>query len=145
MSLSIRAADRGNRAALEALRVAPGQEGYIETVAQCLREADGLALWRPLGLYDGETPVGFAMVGRFPGEVWLDRLLIEGRYQGRGLGGEALVLLLRYLREQYGPGPVYLSLYPENTAALALYEKHGFRLNGERDIHGELVMVREAD
>ena len=42
MSLSIRAADRGNRAALEALRVAPGQEGYIETVAQCLREADGL-------------------------------------------------------------------------------------------------------
>lgn len=54
-----------NRKEAEALSPAPGQENYIESVADCMREADERDSWRPLGIYDGSTLVGFAMYGFF--------------------------------------------------------------------------------
>ncbi len=135
-----------NREALLALRPAPGQEGFVETVAQCLEEASALDCWRPVGLYDGNLAVGFAMYGRFAseapdGRVWLDRLLIDARYQGRGYGRAALEALLRRIEREYRPPRVYLSVVAGNSAAVALYQSFGFRFNGERDLHGENVMV----
>lgn len=119
-----------------------GQEGLIETTAECLREADGEESWRPVGIYDGETPVGFAMYGYFPqdGRLWLDRLLIDARHQGRGYGKRALRLLIGRLFEEYDIDRITLSVYPQNTMAKALYERHGFRLTGALDKLGELIM-----
>ena len=78
-----------SRAAVERLETAPGQEGFVESVAECLAEADRRRCWRPVGVYDGDALIGFAMYGFFweylPfGRLWLDRLLIDRRFQGRG-------------------------------------------------------------
>ena len=75
-----------NRAACLGLRTAPGQEGFVESVEDCLREAQGYGAWRPVALLRGEEVVGFAMYGLFPeegsaGRVWLDRLLIDQKRQ----------------------------------------------------------------
>ena len=118
----------------------------MESVAQCLAEAAELDWWRPVGIYDGDTAVGFAMYGLFideepGGRVWLDRLLIDARFQGRGYGSAALSGLLARIRDEYHPQRVYLSVVKGNSAATALYRKFGFRFNGEKDIHGEDVMV----
>ena len=83
-----------NRAACLGLRTAPGQEGFVESVEDCLREAQGYGAWRPVALLRGEEVVGFAMYGFFPmykpaGRVWLDRLLIGAAHQGRGYGRRA--------------------------------------------------------
>lgn len=134
-------------AALLALSVFKAQQHFIEPVRACLDETAALPLWRPVGIYDGTQPVGFAMYGYFSdegrgGRAWLDRLLIDSRFQGRGYGTAALRLLLRRLREEYGCKEIYLSLYADNRRAYDLYYRHGFRLNGERDTGGELVMVR---
>ena len=80
-----------SRAAVERLETAPGQEGFVESVAECLAEADRRRCWRPVGVYDGDALIGFAMYGFFweylPfGRLWLDRLLIDRRFQGRGYG-----------------------------------------------------------
>ncbi len=121
-----------SRAAVERLETAPGQEGFVESVAECLAEADRRRCWRPVGVYDGDALIGFAMYGFFweylPfGRLWLDRLLIDRRFQGRGYGRAALAALLERLVEA-------------NRPAAALYESFGFRLTGERDTHGERVM-----
>lgn len=147
MNLKIEPITPRNRADVLALSVAPGQRGFIEPTAQCLLEAERLSLWRPVGIYDGDLPVGFAMYGLFPdegedGRVWLDRLLIDRRYQGRHYGEGALLLLLERLSAEYGRATVYLSLYPDNHLARKLYLRHGFAFNGESDEHGELVMVK---
>ena len=42
-----------SRAAVERLETAPGQEGFVESVAECLAEADRRRCWRPVGVYDG--------------------------------------------------------------------------------------------
>ena len=78
-----------NRAACLGLRTAPGQEGFVESVEDCLREAQGYGAWRPVALLRGEEVVGFAMYGFFPrykpaGREWLDRLLIGAAHQSRG-------------------------------------------------------------
>ena len=74
-----------NRKEAEDLSVFSEQSGFIESVSECLKEADELKLWRPVGIYDGSTLIGFAMYGYFPepapGQLWLDRLLIDKKYQ----------------------------------------------------------------
>lgn len=141
-----------NRPAACALDVAPDQRRHIETVSECLAEADAEPRWKPVALYAGDTMVGFAMYGCFPNwigegnedQVWLDRLLIDRRFQGHGYGEAALVQLLDHLAEAYGIGPVYLSVYGDNSRAIALYAKHGFAFTGALDTKGEKVMRREA-
>ena len=99
-----------------------------------------------LAAFDNDQAVGFAMYCLWrdpPGErVWLDRLLIDARYQHRGLGRAALEGLIHRLYAEYGNRDIYLSVMADNRAATALYESFGFALNGELDIHGELVMVK---
>ena len=73
------------------LKIADSQHGFIESVQQCLSEADRCKRWHPVGIYDGDTMVGFAMYGFFweyfpAGRVWMDRLLIDKRHQGKGYG-----------------------------------------------------------
>jgi len=132
------------------LRVAPDQISYIESTAQCLQEAEECSCYVPVALYADDELVGFAMYGFFPdeessgqaGRVWLDRFLIDAQHQGRGFGRIMLSALLDLLNEQFGPSEIYLSLYEDNQGALRLYEKFGFRFNGELDLNGEKVMVR---
>lgn len=135
-----------NRSVALTLAPAPGQEGFLEPVAQCLQEAAKHRFWRPVLIYAGPTPVGFAMYGRFwlesfpLGRVWLDRFLIDRRYQGRGLGRAALAGLLERLHREYPCRYIYLSLIEGNPAA-ALYQSMGFVFTGKRDPNGELIMV----
>lgn len=135
-----------NRAAAQALQLRPEQVGWIEPVSECLAEADRRACWRPVGIYDGPTLVGFAMYGFFweylPfGRVWLDRLLIDCRYQGRGYGKAAIAALLEQIQREYRRKKVYLSVYEDNQSAIRLYRQLGFRMNGQLDTKGEKIMV----
>ena len=103
MKLHLEPVTAQNREEILRLGVLPGQKGYIETVAQCMEEAGEYGGWRPVGIYDGDLPVGFSMYGFFreeyppEGRLWLDRLLIDVRFQGRGYGRAALEALLGYL------------------------------------------------
>ncbi len=128
------------------LQLLPEQRGYIEPVEQCLEEAGQLQNWRPVGLYDGGTLIGFAMYGWFfreyfpTGRLWLDRFLIDRRYQGRGYGRAALRHMLDRLALEHPKKDVYLSVIPGNGGAVRLYQGAGFRFTGEKDVHGEDVM-----
>ena len=122
----------------------------MESPAACLREARRIWRWRPVAIYADSQIVGFAMYGKFPqrgeeGRVWLDRLLIGRQHQGRGYGKTAISALCHRLRQQYGCDAIYLSCYPANTRAMALYENMGFQPNGEKDVNGEDVMVLQFD
>lgn len=133
-----------NRKEVEGLTVFSEQADFIESVNECLQEADELDLWRPVGIYDNDTLIGFAMYGYFPapaqGQLWLDRLLIDKKYQGKGYGKQAVVSLLDRLHTEYQSNTVYLSVYENNPHAIRLYQQIGFRFNGEYDSKGEHIM-----
>lgn len=135
-----------NRKQLEELKLFPEQSGYVESVQECLSEADELKSWRPVGIYYGQILIGFAMYGYFQepsanSQVWLDRLLIDKTYQGNGYGKAAVIALIERLSKEYNCHRIYLSVYDNNQAAIRLYKQIGFYFNGEYDINGENVMV----
>ncbi|MEN8076101.1 GNAT family N-acetyltransferase [Clostridioides difficile] len=146
MNLIIKNVNENNYKEIASLKVANGQENYIETVEECLEEARKYSVWRPVGIYDEEKVVGFAMYGLFLdegdyGRVWLDRFLISAENQGIGYGKAAVKFLINHLYKEYCYDEIYLSVYEDNKNAINLYKKLGFEFNGENDINGENIMV----
>lgn len=149
MNITFKPVTQENRAEVLKLKVGEGQAHFIESVQQCLDEADRRKSWRPVGIYHEKELVGFAMYGFFweyfpAGRVWLDRLLIDERYQGRGYGKAALQMLLERLTGEYRRKKIYLSVIEGNDVAVGIYQKAGFQFTGRRDLHGERIMVRRA-
>lgn len=148
MNIEIKKVNDKNLENILELRINENQNSYIESTEECLKDAEECKLYEPVGLYIDGILVGFAMYGFFPregkgGRVWLDRFLIDKKYQGEGIGSIMLDNLIKYLANKYKCNKIFLSLYENNTGALHLYKKFGFEFNGELDINGEKIMVKK--
>lgn len=145
MFTEIRDITDSNKQEILGLHIADEQEGFIETVLQCLNEANEDPRFIPVGLYKENVPIGFAMYGPFQYpdgmRVWLDRFFIDEHYQGKGYGRYYFKLLILFLADKYSCERIYLSVYENNLVAIKMYEKFGFKFNGELDVQGEKVMV----
>lgn len=141
------------------LRVRKDQEDFVAAnwaslaEAYAVRNEGGVA--QPYGIYDGDTPVGFVMIGKgrwddetvipeenAPYSLW--RLMIDASQQGKGYGKAAICEALRYVRTfPYGKADeIWLSYEPKNDFAKKLYADMGFRENGVV-AEEETVAVRE--
>ncbi|MGG0668708.1 GNAT family N-acetyltransferase [Sporosarcina koreensis] len=147
MKWDIRKVTIDNKEEILSLRVAEEQRHFIETIEESLAEAEQWEEFRPVGLYVDDVPVGFAMYGylgdgKGGGNVWIDRLMIDEKFQGKGFGRHFMELLMQKVLDEYGEQPMYLSVYPVNTDAIRLYEKLGFVFIGEYDTKGEQIMQK---
>lgn len=148
MSLRIREVTAENWLQTALLSVGEDQKDFIESnsfsIAQSMFEPE----WKSVSLYDEETLVGYAMYGnnKWNEEVWLDRFMIDKKFQGRGYATRFLPMLINHIKNIYQCKKIYLSVSAENKVAQALYERFDFYLNGEIDDSGVvegLVMVLE--
>ena len=108
----------------------------------------------PFGIYEGDTLVGFLMIGYDTDDYWDDapaiakgnynlwRLMIDQAYQGNGYGKEAVKLALGYIKTFPCGAADYcwLSYEPENQVAAKLYRSFGFEETGDMDGE-ELIAV----
>ncbi|MCL1036740.1 GNAT family N-acetyltransferase [Shewanella submarina] len=137
------------RPALDALTLASDQLQHIESIPECLAEAEQDRRFVPAALLLNQQVVGFAMYGLFDEahgpRVWFDRFMLDTSSQGKGLGKAFGQLMQAFLCEHYQTETVYLSVYRDNHAAIHLYQKLGFAFNGEQDSKGELVMVYQSE
>ena len=95
--------------------------------------------------YDG-TAVGVALVREFDDEPLgydLQQFMIDGRYQGRGFGSLALEAILDALRREAHYDHVEVCVKKGDTAAIRLYEKHGFTDSGyvDEDVPDSVNMI----
>ena len=123
--------------------VAPNDVSIIEAYIAITHHGQAF----PFGIYDGEMPVGFCMIGFGTDDDWEDapaiaknnynlwRFMIDERYQGKGYGKAAMKQILDFIaNEPCGPAEYcWLSYEPENVAAKTLYASFGFRETGEWD------------
>jgi len=139
------------------LRVTKEQENFVAANSVSLAQAydtraDGKFV-QPFGIYDGETPVGFAMIGHrsydYEGMPEVDkhsyslwRFMIDHRYQKRGYGRDAMKLLYDYIITfPDGEEKFWSTSYVEgNDIAAKMYREMGFEPNGEKD-DDEIVLV----
>ena len=109
----------------------------------------------PLAVYNDAELIGFVMIGKGPvgneneseliREIYsLWRLMIDRKYQRRGLGRQTLDAVMALIRTfPFGEAKkVWLSYEPENTRARDIYRKYGFVENGDM-CGNEIVAVYE--
>lgn len=143
MILRIEPVTEKNRGDVEKLQVAQEQKNFIEPIEECLAESEGSLEWHSLGIYVKDFLVGYSMYGFIAEEnrLWLDRFFIDSRYQGQGYGRKSCTLIIKKLWEDFPKEEkIYLSVYKENFASVALYCSLGFVFIPEKDINGEQVM-----
>ena len=136
------------------LDVAESQKNYVASntvsMAQAYATLASGKFVQCFGIYDGDTAVGFAMIGHRSEEYegmaeiyrhsyYLWRFMIDQRYQGKGLGRDALKLILDYvLTFPDGEENVLSTSYDgDNETAKHLYTSFGFVPNGEKDSNYE--------
>ena len=97
---------------------------------------------RPFCIYNDDTMVGFVMLycdeAERECEIW--QFMIDKKYQGKGYGKAALEVVIKHIKSNPVFENIFLLLFPDNEAAIKLYEKAGFYLTGE-SVDDEVVMM----
>lgn len=78
-------------------------------------------------------------------DTWIDRIIIDEKFQGLGYGKKAMKRLIPIVADKYDARIIYLSIVPENAIAYKLYAKLGFKYINERDPEGEFIFKYEFD
>jgi diamine N-acetyltransferase len=145
----IRPVTRQNWKELVGLKVRDDQVHFVASNLYSIAEAqfgedfEGNWDFYPLGIYDGDTPVGFLMYGynfEHPKQqAFIIRLMVDERYQGKGYGRFGMNWMLDRFRGEERVRNVGISYEPENDAARKLYASLGFVETGE--MVGEEVLA----
>lgn len=131
--ITFRKIDQSNYTECICLKVRDDQTGFVADNARSLVEARFEEGLHTRAVYSDDTMVGFVLFDYDP-EIpgWcMSRFMIGAQYQGLGLGKEAALRFLDFMREEMKVEELYLHVELENTAAYRLYEKLGFQTVGE--------------
>lgn len=135
--------DRYNWELCLKIEIHESQRAFTPSILHSLAQAKFEAL-TPYGVvYQGEM-IGFLMYGTFGGICWINRIIIDRQYQGKGLGSAALTLLLRKLRNYTDCKEIRTSYAEENRAAERLFSANGFVPMASALDDGEVVMRYEG-
>lgn len=142
MGLFIEEVNENNWRECVNLKVADNQRDYIEDNALSIAQSKYEPQWIPVCIYYDDKMIGFAMHGTDidNGHVWLDRFMIDERYQGNGYGSLAIKELIKLLQSTYKCNRIYLSTTLNNKGVQKFYEQFGFKATGELEC-GEDVMI----
>ena len=142
LQVQLKPVDRDNFRAMLRLSTRPGQESFVATpawsLASCyVRKYGDRYEYSPMVINDGDTIVGYVTLvcdaASFE-DYWIDDIMIDAIYQGRGYGRAAMKLALEMIRQRYPKCRVIkLTCFRGNDNAAALYKSLGFELTGEVD------------
>ena len=139
--VTLRMIDEYNFAKVLRLEVAEDQQDFVTSNAFSLSQAYVMPECRPLAIYNGMSPVGFAMyaLDRDENEYWIYRLMLDKSQQRKGFGREAMKLLIAQIKKEAPERrAIYISFEPHNEGAKRLYTSLGFVPDG-REVDGETV------
>lgn len=133
------------------LKVSESQRNFVAgndvSIIEAYTAITGNGYAFPFGIYDGNEPIGFLMIGFDVDDYWTDapeiahenynlwRLMIDSAYQNRGYGRKAVQLALDFIKTMpCGKAECcWLSYEPENEVARQLYRSYGFEETGDMD------------
>ena len=142
--LKLRKIDESNFIECFNLSLGEGQDRFVSHPIRSLAQAYVYYnQCTPFGIYSNDTIVGYVMViYDYDEEIYnIWHMMIDEKYQGKGYGSIAIKLCIDYIKSKpFGSSnDVILTCNIDNSIAIHIYEKIGFKDTGERD-DNELVM-----
>ena len=142
--VTLRKIDNSNWSECVALSLGHRQQTWLPSNAYSLAQAAYEPECVPLGIYSDSIMVGFAMYATTeynPGETvqWIYRFMIDVKNQEKGFGKEAVIQLLKYIKDRHSE-QIILSYVLENKIAKNLYAASGFHETGE--MYGDEIVAR---
>lgn len=139
--ISLTSLNRFNWESYLAIQIHAAQENFVPSVLFSLAQAKFENLF-PLGIHLDNQIVGFVMYGNFSGIFWINRILIDKRFQRKGIGKNALRQLIAQFRQNPQCKEIRTSFVAENIAARKLFTDLGFIPINE-EMEGEIVAKLE--
>lgn len=122
--------DKDNWEAAIQLDVKEEQKGFIASNLYSIAEVQFLNNFQAMGIYLDDELVGFTMFGIDPDDnnYWIYRLMIDQKFQGRGLGLEAVNKVIEEIKRINSSDIPYIMIgyHPINLGAKNTYKKAGF-------------------
>ena len=145
MSVSLRKIGKENFEAVTKLNVGDGQKTFVAANVMSIAQTTVYRYLIPRAVYDDDELVGFALYGKDPEskKYYIVRLMIDEKFQGRGLGKAATLKLIEKMSENEDCKEVFLFFVPDNKGAEKLYSTLGFEKTGVIDEDGEIEMRLE--
>ncbi len=142
MSIELREITMANFYECINLKLKKEQENFVASNTYSLAEAKADNVSIPLAIYHNDKMIGFTMFWfDEKNEMgWIDRLMIDEKYQKNGFGKETMIEVIRILKENEKCKKIRTSFGLKNEAAGKLYDSLGFVKTGELS-DGEVVCI----
>lgn len=127
MAVSLREITRENFEAIIDLKVREDQD-HVASNVYSIAQSKVFTGDLPYAIYNDETPVGFIMYNindDVPNGIWISRLMIDAKFQGKGFG-TATLSLIRDIAINKKFDRIKLSTDLTNIDGIAFYSKFGF-------------------
>merc|ERR1712072_919392 len=125
--MELREITKKNMEKIMRLKVTPEQRKFVAPNYDSLCEAYVCPSKWPRAIFVGQEAVGFLMLWDRPKKhkYFLERFMIDSRYQGYGFGKLALDLLVAHVRTRPGATELLTSTSEGKGSPQAFYEKYG--------------------
>lgn len=124
------------------MQLPPEQDRWLANNAASIAQAGFYPDWRMRAICCDGEPAGFLLydvaANDEAGHYGIYRFMVEHARQGRGIGRDAMALLLAELRAQPNANRITICYKPENVLARRLYRSCGFTEVGV-DETGEMI------
>lgn len=98
----------------------------LMSLAEAKQICEGWLAQHPLLVYvEGEDLIGFVRLLQEGNVYWIENIGIEQGHRGQGHGRGLLTALETFVQER-GQDSLYVSVLPENTAAIEFYVNNGY-------------------
>ncbi|MCX7221138.1 MAG: GNAT family N-acetyltransferase [Burkholderiales bacterium] len=142
MQVQLRAVTYDNFDAVVELQLLKHQEDYLSSNCYSIAQSKFDPHYHPRAIYADDDLVGFLMYNSFDCEVQhqtgIHRFMIDQRHQGKGLGRQAMQLVLDEIKAQPLLQRITICYHPTNPLAKPFYASLGFIETG-LDEEGEMI------
>ncbi|MBY0595014.1 GNAT family N-acetyltransferase [Bacillus bingmayongensis] len=128
--ISLKPIDKSNWKEAIQLSVKEEQRTFIASNLYSIAEVQFLDNFYAKGIYLDDKLIGFTMFGIDPDDnnYWIYRLMIDKEYQGKGIGIQAILLIIEKMRSinEKNIPLIMIGYNPKNLSAKLVYKKAGF-------------------
>ena len=116
------------------IKINKEQEQYIPDNIFLIAMSKIISQCIPLAIYSNNIVVGFLMYGLDENKenYWIHIMMIGDNHQGKGYAKESFQKILSEIKKDKSVHKILLAVNKGNINAVKIYEKLGFRFNGER-------------